>query len=112
MSSKMDTIWSKLDRKATAISEFTMRQYRTRVSTWAIMVAAFLALFLMLLFYAEAMNSEVEAIDNDNDGLFNEDDFDWDNLGAYNTSVGFDDDGDCTNRTTASQRDTNALVSR
>lgn len=107
MSSKMDTIWSKLDRKATAISEFTMRQYRTRVSTWAIMIAAFLALFLMLLFYAEAMNSEVEAIDNDNDGFFNEDDFDWDNLGAYNTSVGFDDDGDCTNRTTVSQRDSN-----
>ena len=38
MSDKMDTIWSKLDRKSTAIAEFTMRQYRTRISTWVVMV--------------------------------------------------------------------------
>ncbi len=31
----VDTVYSKLDRKATAIFEFTMRQYRTRLSTWA-----------------------------------------------------------------------------
>ena len=69
MSDKMDTIWSKLDRKSTAIAEFTMRQYRTRISTWVVMVASALALFLMLLFYIEAMNTEIEAIDNDGDSF-------------------------------------------
>ena len=69
MSSRMDTIWSKLDRKSTAIAEFTMRQYRTRISTWVVMIASALALFLMLLFYIEAMNTEIEAIDNDGDSF-------------------------------------------
>ena len=69
MSNKMDTIWSKLDRKSTAIAEFTMRQYRTRVSTWVVMIASAVAIFLMLLFYIEAMNSEIEAIDNDGDSF-------------------------------------------
>jgi len=69
MSDKMDTIWSKLDRKSTAIAEFTMRQYRTRISTWVVMIASALALFLMLLFYIEAMNTEIEAIDNDGDSF-------------------------------------------
>ena len=69
MSNRMDTIWSKLDRKSTAIAEFTMRQYRTRISTWVVMIASTLALFLMLLFYIEAMNTEIEAIDNDGDSF-------------------------------------------
>tara|TARA_Y100000766_G_scaffold77403_1_gene65653 strand:+ start:183 stop:1493 length:1311 start_codon:yes stop_codon:yes gene_type:complete len=65
----MDTIWSKLDRKSTAIAEFTMRQYRTRISTWVIMIASVVALLLMLLFYIEAMNAEIQAIDNDGDSF-------------------------------------------
>ncbi len=69
MSSRMDTIWSKLDRKATAIAEFTMRQYRTRVSTWVVMGAAVMAFFLLFLFYIEAMNSEFQAVDNDGDSF-------------------------------------------
>ena len=69
MSNRMDTIWSKLDRKSTAIAEFTMRQYRTRISTWAVLGAASVAIFLMLLFYIEAMNTEIEAIDNDGDSF-------------------------------------------
>ncbi len=69
MSSRMDTIWSKLDRKSTAIAEFTMRQYRTRISTWVVMGASVCAVFLMLLFYIEAMNTEIEAIDNDGDSF-------------------------------------------
>ena len=32
-----DTVWSKLDRKATAIAEFTLRQYRTKTSTWVVL---------------------------------------------------------------------------
>ena len=69
MSTRMDTIWSKLDRKSTAIAEFTMRQYRTRISTWVIMIASVVALLLMLLFYIEAMNAEIQAIDNDGDSF-------------------------------------------
>ena len=67
MSSRMDTIWSQLDRKSTAIAEFTLRQYRTRISTWVVMIASVVALLLVLLFYIEAMNTEIEAIDNDGD---------------------------------------------
>ena len=144
MSSRMDTIWSKLDRKSTAIAEFTMRQYRTRISTWVVMIASALALFLMLLFYIEAMNTEIEAIDNDGDSFdtdgdgypdgqerlegtnpnsaesfpdwvepdppekrINEDDIDWDILSDGENYVGNDDDGDCTNLDTSSQRDSN-----
>ena len=144
MSSRMDTIWSRLDRKSTAIAEFTMRQYRTRISTWVVMIASALALFLMLLFYIEAMNTEIEAIDNDGDSFdtdgdgypdgqerlegtnpdsaesfpdwvepdppekwINEDDIDWEILGDGENYVGNDDDGDCTNLDTSSQRDGN-----
>ena len=51
MSNRMDTIWSQLDRKSTAIAEFTLRQYRTRISTWVVMIASVVALLLVLLFY-------------------------------------------------------------
>ena len=144
MSSRMDTIWSKLDRKSTAIAEFTMRQYRTRISTWVVMGASVVAVFLMLLFYIDAMNSEIDAIDNDGDSFdsdgdgypdgqerlegtnpnsaesipswvepdppekwINEDDFDWDVLTNGENYVGKDDDGDCINQDTSSQRDGN-----
>ena len=69
MSSKMDTVWSKLDRKSTAIAEFTMRQYRQRISTWVILASATFTIMLMLLFYVDAMNSEFESIDNDQDSF-------------------------------------------
>ncbi|MDC0557173.1 ABC transporter permease subunit [Candidatus Poseidoniaceae archaeon] len=144
MSNRMDTIWSKLDRKSTAIAEFTMRQYRTRISTWVVLGAASVAIFLMLLFYIEAMNTEIEAIDNDGDSFdtdgdgypdgqerlegtnpesdqsfpdwvepdppekwINEDDIDWDTLSNGENYVGQDDDGDCENLDTSSQKDTN-----
>ena len=65
MSSRMDNGWSKLDRKSTAIAEFTLRQYRTKISTWVVLIASTFALFLMLLFYVEAMTGEIEQYDND-----------------------------------------------
>ena len=65
----MDTVWSKLDRKSTAIAEFTMRQYRQRISTWVILASATFTIMLMLLFYVDAMNSEFESIDNDGDSF-------------------------------------------
>ncbi len=108
------------------------------------MIASALALFLMLLFYIEAMNTEIEAIDNDGDSFdsdgdgypdgqerlegtnpnspesfpdwvdpdppekwINEDDIDWDILSEGENYVGYDDDGDCKNLDTSSQRDSN-----
>ena len=73
-----ETIWTALDRKATAIAEFTMRQYRTRLSTWVVLGVGFLAISVVLLFYIDAMNTEIEAIDNDGDS------FDWDGDGYVN----------------------------
>ena len=70
-----ETIWTSLDRKATAIAEFTMRQYRTRLSTWVVLGVGFLAISVVLLFYIDAMNTEIEAIDNDGDS------YDWDGDG-------------------------------
>ena len=70
----MDTVWSKLDRKSTAIAEFTMRQYRQRISTWVILGASALTIMLMLLFYIDGMNSEFDAIDNDGDSFDNDGD--------------------------------------
>lgn len=144
MSNQMDTIWSKLDRKATAIAEFTMRQYRTRISTWAVMGAGLMAILLMLLFYIDAMGTDIDPIDNDGDSFdsdgdgypdgqerkygtnptnpnsfpsgvepddpsvwIDEDDFNWANLNGQNMSVGYDDDGDCLQKDTSSQRDAN-----
>ena len=73
MSNRMDTIWSQLDRKSTAIAEFTLRQYRTNF-TWVVMIASVVALLLVLLFYIEAMNTDIEAIDNDGDSFDNDGD--------------------------------------
>ncbi len=64
-----DTIWTSLDRKATAIAEFTLRQYRTRISTWVVLGVGFLAISVVLLFYIDAMNTEIEAVDNDGDSF-------------------------------------------
>ena len=64
-----ETIWTALDRKATAIAEFTMRQYRTRISTWVVLGVGFLSISVVLLFYIDAMNTEIEAIDNDGDSF-------------------------------------------
>ena len=32
-----DTVWTRLDRKAGAIVELTMRQLRHRISTWVVL---------------------------------------------------------------------------
>ena len=38
MADKTNSIFRALDRKAAAITEFTMRQYRTKISTWVVLV--------------------------------------------------------------------------
>ena len=89
-----ETVWTKLDRKATAIAEFTMRQYRKKRSTWTIGAIGVILVTIVLLFYIDAMSEGIDSWDNDNDGLIDEDPSDWD--GSQLKSVGdVDDDGDC-----------------
>ena len=69
MSTKPDSIYRSLDRKASAIIEFTLRQYRTKKSTWVVLGVGFTALSLIFLIYIDVMASEFESIDNDGDSF-------------------------------------------
>ena len=89
-----ETVWTKLDRKATAIAEFTMRQYRKKRSTWSVGAVGGVLVVIVLLFYIDAMSAGIDSWDNDGDGLIDEDPSNWD--GSQAKSVGdVDDDGDC-----------------
>ncbi len=92
-----ETVWTKLDRKATAIAEFTMRQYRKKRSTWSVGAVGVVLVVIVLLFYIDAMSTGIDSWDNDGDGLIDEDPSNWD--GTQEKSVGnVDDDGDCWSR--------------
>ena len=73
-----NTVWSRMDKKATAITEFTMRQYRQRTSTWVIGLIGVLMVVMMLMFYLDGLGTEIESIDQDGDSL------DWDGDGYPN----------------------------
>ena len=75
MATKPDSIYRSLDRKAAAIVEFTLRQYRTKKSTWVVLGVGFTALSLIFMIYIDVMSSEFESIDNDGDS------YDYDNDG-------------------------------
>jgi ABC-type transport system involved in multi-copper enzyme maturation permease subunit len=62
-----ETVWTRLDRKATAIAEFTMRQYRKRRSTWVVGIVGILLITLVMLFYIEAMAEGIPSQDQDDD---------------------------------------------
>ncbi|GIR00133.1 MAG: hypothetical protein CM15mP8_3300 [Methanobacteriota archaeon] len=51
MADKTNTIFRALDRKASAITEFTMRQYRTKISTWVVLITGLVVISLLMLFY-------------------------------------------------------------
>ncbi|MBT4059072.1 MAG: ABC transporter permease [Euryarchaeota archaeon] len=70
-----NTVWSKLDRKATAVTEFTLRQYRTKNSTWVVLGIGVVFVAMVLMFYGEAMATGFESVDNDGDSA------DWDGDG-------------------------------
>lgn len=67
--SRLGSTWSNLDRKAGAIAEFTIRQYKTRISTWVVLGTGILAIVLVGLFHLDAMTREVESIDQDGDSF-------------------------------------------
>ena len=96
-----ETVWTKLDRKATAIAEFTMRQYRKKRSTWTVGAVGALLVVVVLLFYIDAMSEAIESVDDDGDGLLDEDPSswtEWENSQYAGRTVSgpmSDDDGDC-----------------
>ena len=56
-----ETVWTKLDRKATAVAEFTMRQYRKKRSTWVLGSIGVILVSIVLLFYIDAMSEGAES---------------------------------------------------
>ena len=80
-----ETVWTRLDRKAGAITELTIRQLRNRLSTWVVLAVSFLLLVCLLALFIGGVRDGWEPIDNDNDS------HDW--------------DGDCLLYTSPSPRD-------
>jgi len=66
--------YSGVDKKAAALTGFTIRQMRTKLSTWMVMGVGVLAILMVLLFYVDAQTRTIESIDNDLDSY----DFDGD----------------------------------
>ena len=64
-----ETVWTRLDRKAGAIVELTVRQLRHRVSTWVVLGSGILMMALLLAFYVDSVRETVEPIDNDGDSV-------------------------------------------
>ena len=70
-----ETVWTRLDRKAGAITELTIRQLRHRLSTWVVLGVGFLLLICLLALFIGGVRDGWEPIDNDNDS------HDWDGDG-------------------------------
>ena len=69
-----ETVWTRMDRKAGAIIELTMRQLRHRVSTWVVLGVGALLMALHLTFYVDSVRESFEPIDNDGDSVDNDGD--------------------------------------
>ena len=94
-----NSVWTSLDRKSVAMIEFTLGQYRRRMSTWVIVAVSTMLIALIGIVYIDDVqnfNAEDYQVDNDGDGLFSEDGFDT-----------LDNDGDCESQTFTIQKDTN-----
>ena len=50
-----ETGWTRLDRKAGAITELTVRQLRHRISTWGVFSVGVLVMALLLAFYIDGI---------------------------------------------------------
>ena len=70
-----ESVWTRMDRKAGAITELTIRQLRHRVTTWVVLSVGALVMILLLAFYIDGIREEFDPIDNDGDSA------DWDNDG-------------------------------
>ena len=70
-----ETVWTRLDRKAGAITELTIRQLRHRLSTWVVLAVGTLLLMSLLAMFIAGVRGGWEPIDNDGDS------HDWDQEG-------------------------------
>ena len=68
------TVWTRLDRKAGAITELTIRQLRHRMSTWVVLGVGTLLILMLLAFYVDSVRDGFKPIDNDGDSVDNDDD--------------------------------------
>ena len=57
-----ETVWTRLDRKAGAIIELTMRQLRHRISTWVVLGVGALLMVLLLSFYVDSVRESFEPV--------------------------------------------------
>ena len=64
-----ETVWTRLDRKAGAIIELTVRQLRHRLSTWVVLGVGVILMALLLIFYIDSVRESFEPIDNDGDSV-------------------------------------------
>nr|MCS5557363.1 hypothetical protein [Arenicellales bacterium] len=64
-----ETVWTRLDRKAGAITELTVRQLRHRISTWVVLSVGVLVMALLLAFYVDAIRETDEPYDDDQDSV-------------------------------------------
>ena len=64
-----ETVWTRLDRKAGAVIELTIRQLRHKISTWVVMALGVILMILLLAFYVDSIRDEFEPIDNDGDSV-------------------------------------------
>ena len=67
-----ETVWTRLDRKAGAIIELTMRQLRHWISSWVVLGVGALLMVLLLSFYVDSVRESFEPIDNDGDSEDND----------------------------------------
>ena len=69
-----ETVWTRMDRKAGAVIELTIRQLRHRMSTWVVLGVGVLLMALLLTFYIDSVRESFEPIDNDGDSEDNDGD--------------------------------------
>lgn len=64
-----ETVWTRLDRKAGAVIELTIRQLRHKISTWVVLALGTILMVLLLAFYVDSIREGFESIDNDGDSV-------------------------------------------
>ncbi len=64
-----ETVWTRLDRKAGAVVELTIRQLRHKISTWVVLSLGAILMIMLLAFYVDAVREGFEPVDNDGDSV-------------------------------------------
>ena len=57
-----ETVWTRIDRKAGAVIELTIRQLRHKISTWVVLALGTMLMVLLLAFYIRLRNSNVPVV--------------------------------------------------